>query len=926
MRKKITLIILLLGGFIYAQDFVVKGIIKDGGTNTVLEAATIYAETLKDSTLISYTISEKDGSFELELQTPVTKANLYISYSGYGVNKRIIELNKSKIELGEVLLEQHMEELEGVSVVGERIPIQIKKDTLEFNADSFKARPDANVEELLKKLPGVEVDSDGKITVNGRDVNRVLVNGKAFFGDDPKIATKNLPKEIIDKIQITDTKSETEEFTGKESNSEEKTINITIKEDKNKGHFGRMTAGYGTDDRYQLNGMLNMFKGEERVSILAGKNNINSAGFSMDEIFDMVGNSGRRSVSVGGNGGFSVNGLSFGFGQGITTSTSIGGNYANEFNDKTELTADYFYGGSSSFNDTKTSRENILPDRRYFTESTSSFDGDTDSHRANARFEFELDSTLKITLAPRFNLAKSLSSNVRSEMATDENGDLINESESANVSENEQQGFSNNLSIIKRFGSNGRFLRVGFNNNNNVSEGISNLNTLREVYGNNPSEEEVDQQTSTNNRSDAYGAQVEFRQPIVENLFADIEYNYDWQLQKNHRIVNDYDDVTGGYTDFNQDLSSDFIFKNIRQRSSFGLNYEGESLSVGVNANWQNTQMNNDDYLQNTQFDKDFNNFYFTSRVRWRLSRNKRIRFDYRSNVDVPSISQLQPIENISNPTNIITGNPDLDASLSHRISFNYNNFDWRSRSGMFIYGSMNFQNDRITRLTVTDENFIRRTTYTNVDGNYSANLGASYGKQIKKDTVYTLGWRLRLNGGYNNEISFSNGVKFTSKNFSFTPRLTFDFNYKELIDIEPGYAIAFNNTSYTLDNLNEVKFITHNAELRTSTYWPKNIIWGNDIVYSYNGNVSDGFDKSSVFWNMSLGVQMFKEKGTLKLLAYDLLDQNINTRRTVAEDYIQDSQSTVLQRYFMLSFTWKFDKFGGKRPPSHGGMRFRRF
>ena len=925
MKVKITLIVLLFSSYLFSQEYTITGTVKENGTKNALEAATVFAETLKDSTLISYTISKDDGSFELQLNTNVTKANVMISYTGYNSKKRIIDLNKTNIDLGEILLDQQTQELEGVNVVGERIPIQIKKDTLEFNADSFKARPDANVEELLKKLPGVEVDSDGKITVNGREVNRVLVNGKAFFGNDPKIATKNLPKEIIDKIQITDTKTETEEFTGKDSDSEEKTINITIKEEKNKGHFGRATAGYGTDDRYQLNGMLNMFKGEERFSILAGKNNINSSGFSMDEIFDMVGNSGRRSVSVGGNGSFSVNGLNFGFGQGITTSTNIGGNYANEFSDKTEVTGDYFYGGSSSFNDTKTSRENILPDRRYFTERQSSFNGDTDSHRGNARFEFELDSTLKITIAPRFNLAKSLSSNSTMENATDEDGALINESQSRSVDENEQQSFSNNLDVIKRFGSKGQFLRVGFNNNNNVTDGSSNLNTLRSVYGNNPSEEEVDQLTKIDNRSDTYQAEIEFRQPIIKNLFADLEYRYNWQNQENSRIVNDFDAASNGYTDFNADLSSEFTFKNIQQRSTFGINYEGEALSVRVNANYQNTEMNNNDRLQNLEFDKDFNNIFFSSRVRYTLSRNKRIRFDYRSSVDIPSLSQLQPIENISNPTNIVVGNPDLDAALSHRVSFNYNNFDWRSRSGMFIYGAMNFENDKITRFTVTDDNFIRRTSYTNVDGNYSANVGASYGKQIKKDTTYTLGWRLRLNSGYNNDVSFSNGVEFTSKNFSFTPRLTFDYNYKELIDIEPGYSITFNNTSYTLDNLDKVKFITHNAELRTSTYWPKNIIWGNDIVYSYNGNVSEGFDKSSVFWNMSLGVQMFKEKGTLKLLAYDLLDQNINTRRTVAEDYIQDSQGTVLQRYFMLSFTWKFDKFGGKAP-QRGGMRFRRF
>lgn len=906
MKKRITVLLLLFSSLMFSQEYTITGVVRETGTNENLEAATIYAESIKDSTLISYTISNKDGSFELELNTSLTEANLYLTYSGYQPVRKKIVLDKPAIDMGVLALQQQLQELEGVSVVAERTPIKIKKDTLEFNADSFKARPDANVEELLKKLPGVEVDSDGSITVNGRTVNRVLVNGKSFFGDDPKIATKNLPKEIIDKIQITDTKSETEEFTGKQSNSEEKTINITIKKDKNKGYFGRATVGYGTDERYQVGGMLNYFADNQRLNILASSNNINTSGFSYDEIFDMVGRGD--------------NGVNMNFGQGITTSNIIGGSYANELKDDTEINGDYLYTGSSTFNDSKTFRENILPDRRYFTKSNSRFDGDTDSHKANVRFEFEIDSTLKITINPHFTLSKSLSRNQRDETALNSDNTLINESESLTVNDNEQKNFSNNLNIIKRLGSNGSYVKLGFNNSNNVNTGFGSIYTNREVYGDNPSQQEIDQQTETHNRTDSYSADIELRQPVVSRLFVDLGYRYGWNFQKNNRDVNDYDPLDNAYSDFNTDLSSDFRFKNIQQRSSLGINYEGEGLTVGVDANWQNTQMSNNDLLQGASFEKDFDNIFFTSRIRWRLSQSKRLRLDYRSSVNVPSLSQLQPIDNISNPTNIVTGNPELDPALSHRLSFGYNNFDWKSRSGMFLYGSFDLTDNEITRYTITDENFIRTTTYTNVNGNYRANAGAALMKQIKKDTTYTIGGRFRFNAGYNNDVSFNNGEKFTAKNYNITPGISLNLNFAELVDIEPGYSITFNNTSYNLDNMDDVSFKTHRVELRTSTYWPKNIIWGNDIAYNYNGNVGDGFDKSAVFWNMSLGVQMFKENATLKVLAYDLLNQNINTSRTATQNYIQDTQSTVLQQYFMLSFTYKFDRFGGKS--GRGGMR----
>ena len=261
--------------------------------------------------------------------------------------------------------------LDEVTLTATRAPITIKKDTLEFNANSFDTRQDANLEDLMKKLPGVEVDSDGNITVNGKPVSRILVNGKEFFGNDPKIATKNLPKEIIDKIQVTDTKTKSEEFTGKAGDPDNKTINIELKEDKNKGYFSRLTAGGGTDDRYELSGIGNYFKDELRVSVLASSNNINSSGFSFDEVFDMMGGNA-RSVRFSSNGSFSINGNGFGSSGGITKSETAGFNFVNEWDNDMELSVDYFYGKNDTETRTRVERENILPDSRYFTNSESS--------------------------------------------------------------------------------------------------------------------------------------------------------------------------------------------------------------------------------------------------------------------------------------------------------------------------------------------------------------------------------------------------------------------------------------------------------------------------------------------------------------------------------------------------------------------------
>ena len=914
MRKRIfkysifLILFSIYGG--YSQEHTITGIVIDETTGQPLDAATVYLEST-DNNLITYSISNQQGEFELVFTTRHNTVNFYISYSGYAPVNREIRLDKPEIDLGKLLLKIQVEELEGVEIIGERVPVTIKKDTLEFNADSFKTRPDANVEELLKQLPGIEVDSNGKILVNGKEVNNVLVNGKPFFGNDPTIATKNLPKEIVDKIQITDTKTETEEFTGKQSTSDTKTVNITIKEDKNKGYFGRLTAGYGTDERYQLSGITNYFNDAQRFSLLASANNINSPGFSFDEIYDMVGGGrgrgGRRSGSSR-SGAFS---LASGFGEGITTSSNIGGSFTDTFKDKTEVSADYFYSNSNSYNDTKLSRENILPDESYFVNSTTGFNGVTDSHKVTTRFEFEIDSTFKIILSPQFGLTQITSENTSQEVSLNDNGELINRGEANNRNHTEEKSFSNELEAIKKLSNRGHYIKIGFRNSNNINAGTNFINNENEVYGDNAELVYLNQIADIHTRSDSWLGDIEFRQPLADNLFLDLSYSYNSRNTHNERIVNDYEQATSMYTAYNASLSSDFNTKNNQQRPEVGLNFETDKWVIGFNAGWVNTTLKNNDRLQNLAFLKTFDNVLFGGNINYNFGQRKRIRFDYNASLNIPSATQLQPINDVSDPLNTISGNPNLEPGISHNFYINYNNYDWKNRSGIFIYGNGMIQKSRIINSTFTDEDYLRRTTFVNVDGNYSASLGASWSKQIKKDSLYTLRLQPGINSSFNNNVSLNNGVEFTAQSFMVTPSVRINYNYKEVLEISPSYSIMLNTTSYSLDRFDNASFTTHNASLRTTTFWPKNVIWGNDITYSYNGNVRDNFDKSAVFWNMSLGVNVFNDSGILKVLAYDLLNQNINTVRVATEDYIQDAQGTVLQQYFMLSFTWKFDKFG---------------
>ncbi|MEG3656808.1 outer membrane beta-barrel protein [Arenibacter palladensis] len=901
----------------FSQDFVLSGKIVDAITQAPLEASTIYAESVKDSALVSYTVSDQKGVFELEGDTSLKEVNVFFSYNGYKPHYIKVKL-ESQVDLGKVQLEEQAQELEGVLIVGDRVPITIKKDTLEFNADSFKTKPDANVEDVLKKLPGVEVDSDGKITVNGKEVDQVLVNGQVFFSNDPKVATKSLPKDIISKIQISDTKTKEQEFSGEEGEGETKTINLTIKEDKNKGYLGRMAAGYGTDERYQLNGLLNYFSNKKRLSFIASSNNINNSGFSYDEIYDMVGNTN------GGYSGAQESGLINNFGNGITTSSNLGTSYANAEKGEYKIDANYFFGYSDSYNDQKTSRENILPDSRYFTENESNFEGSTNSNRGAANIEYDVDETLRISLQPSMSVNRTNSVNRNNTFSTDEEGDLINSNNRITVNDGFQRNFSNRLSVMKKLDTIGKLITFTFSNDNSENKSSSNLNSVREIFGNDPSVENVDQLSDINNKNNSYELEARYRQPLTTKLFLDIGYEFKNEHRDNTKDVMDYDVDDNRYSQFNEALSSDFNFINIQQSPFLGLRHNGDKLNLRVNASYVMTELDNQDFLQGTSFSKSYKNLLLRSRLRYSLGKNSRIYLRYDSRLSLPSVSQLQPVPNVNNPLNVVIGNPNLLPSVNHGIDLNYNNYNWKERSGVFFYTGLDIQKDRVSAISTTDENFLRTTRYTNIDGNYSGYGGVGYSKQIKKDSLYTLKFNVRPRLSYGRQISFTNGVELKAKSFDVTPYVSTTYNYKEVLEIEPGYGISFNNTTYNLDNIEDVEYTSQNANLRVTSYWPKNLIWGNDLQYSYNGNVGPGFRKDALFWNMSLGLQILEDKGTLKVLAYDLLDQNINTRRTTGEDFIQDYQGTVLQQYFMASFTYKFDQFGGKKPDM--GSRGRRY
>ncbi len=907
--------------FSQSNDFKISGSIKSIDENLPLESATVHVERVKDSTVITYTITDKDGKFELEDKSNDKSVNLYISYVGYKTYFKNVELKSEDIDLG--VIEMEVSNALDEVVIKSAAPITIKKDTLEFNVKSFKTKKDATVEDLLKQLPGVEVDDEGKIRVNGKEVNKILVNGKPFFGDDPTITTKNLTKDIIEKIQVVDTKTKSEAFTGETVDGENKTINLTIKEENNKGVFGRVAAGGGTDERYEMAGMLNYFDNDQRISVLAGGNNINSPGFSFGEIRKMFG--GGYSMSMSSNGSFTIDGRSFGGGEGIVKSQNVGANYADELSETTDISADYFYSGSSSENKTATQRENILPDSRYYTNSLSSSYNDSDSHSANVGFDIEVDSTFLINIDPSFRYSISKNTYDRFEESLNDERVLTNESNTNSFVENNAKNFRNRISTTKRFGDKGAFVRVNLTNEITSRTSDDYLNSQTNVYGEDPNDpnnpdyvliDQVirDQFTDGEGSVNNFNSEIRYRLPIVKKEFF-INFDYDYARNKSTNRRSTFDkDFNGEYTDFNTDLSTDFEYLDESIKPGISLSYRKEKWSARAGMDYVFRTLENVDLLRpHLNIKRRFKAPEIWSSFNYRFSPKASLWTSYRLNNNPPQLEQLQPFENVTDPLNTVVGNPNLEPSNNHRVSMGFNAFDWQKRTGFYSYLSATFTENQVVSKTTIDENFVRETTYANVDGNYSVNGNLSYSKDVKVDSLRTVKFEVGAFGNLNKNINFNNDVQYASNVQSLSPSLGMTFTWKDVLEVRPRYRITFTKNQYDIDDFEDREFAYHDLNIRTALFLPKNFEWRNDIQYNYNPNIGPGFQKSAWFWNSTLAYSVLKDNGTVTLKVYDLLNQNTNARRTATQNYIQDSQSTVLEQYFMLSFSWKFNSLGKK-------------
>ena len=670
------LFFLFCGYFAHAQNKngSVSGRIINAKDNSPIDYGSIAVKSLKDSSVVGTSNTNKDGSFSIGA-LPAGSYRLYAAYLGLQtVTKEFtISGTDAKVNLGDLVMQDAGLNLKTVEIKGEAPPVIVKKDTLEFNASSFKVRENAVVEDVLKKLPGVEVAKDGSVKAQGETVTKVKVDGKEFFGNDPLLATKNLPADMIDKIQVIDQMSDQAQFTGVDDGNREKVINITTKKDKKNGIFGNSSAGYGSDDRYDVNLNVNRFKGDQQMSVIGQFNNVNKQSFG-------GGGGAGRGMQMGGGGAGQ---------QGITTTNAAGFNYADVYKSGTQFNASYFFNKTSLFNDQNSLRRNLLGDKVTTFEDALTSTTQRINHRLNLLLDTKIDSLTSIRVQP--NLSYTETTLNRSENYTNTYNDRTAVGTQGYKNNATAPTISDNLLIRRKFLRRGRSLSLNINTNVNNGES-ENYNKIFEttVSALDTVVRNTDQYYDQKTKSFGNTSRLVYTEPLSKTLSLELNYENRYNNDESNRYTFDFNPITSNYDIVSTRYTNLYENTTLTNAIGFSFNKTGKKYIWNAGLAVQNTDRENKNLSTGNNINQNFYNLTPSAQYRYTFSNSKRLRINYRGTTQQPSISQIQPIPDNSNTQSIPIGNPGLKPSFTNNLRVFYSNFDFAHYRSLFLLANLN--------------------------------------------------------------------------------------------------------------------------------------------------------------------------------------------------------------------------------------------
>ncbi|MEO7988002.1 MAG: outer membrane beta-barrel family protein [Chryseolinea sp.] len=930
--KKLILAFLLLTNIAVAQKFSIKGQLKDD-KNVALPSATVMLLSAKDSSLVNFASSNVEGFFEMK-NISRDSYLFKVTYVGLATFSKKIEPpeNEPGVELGVITMKSKSQELEEVVIQAEKTPVVVKRDTIEFNASSFKTTENANVEDLLKKLPGVEVASDGAIKAQGEQVQRVTVDGKEFFGRDPKLATRNLPAKAIDKVQVFDKKSDQAAFTGIDDGQREKTINLEMKEEYRKGMFGTITGGIGTSERYQAKLSLNRFRKDSQFSMLGSANNINEQGFSIDDYLNfsgtsqqmMAGGGGGARIMInagGGNGGSNQGGAQVNFGNritGIMSSYSGGVNFNKDISKKTSLTSSYFYNYLDHAIDQNLDRENFIPTGNTFFNQQSRQRNSNENHRVNLVLEHKIDSANSIKWTTTL-LATESESNVRSESSTKTAEDVtLNESDRTTLSDQNALNFNTSALLRHRFAKKGRNISANLSFGYTDTDVVGKQDAINTYYSDVTRIDTLNQKSSQTTGNTGYGATFSYTEPLGDRKYLEVNYSFSGNLNEVNREVYDIKNEDEIYNDNLSNVYSS-RYQYHRPGVNFKVNRSKYSLTIG--AGYQMTQLDGQLISNDTSISRAYQNIVPALHFNYDFANTRHLRFDYETTVQEPSITQLQPVVNNSDPLNLSAGNPALRPAYQHSLRTNFVSFDPAKFINFFAFINATYTQNAITNSQTTDSLGVRLTIPVNVDHNTSLNGNVAFGFPITK-----LSSRFNLSVNINQQFGL-NVINKEETNISvnaISSTLRYDYHYKEVFDLILSGTVSRNSTRYEFNSQSDQLYFNNNFSAETNYSFLKNYQLSASYEFLRYKSETTKYKQNVELLNISVSRFLLKNKsGELKLSVNNLLDNNFGVSQTANVNYVERQTTNSLGRYYMLTFIYSLNKHmnpTGMRP--RGGMR----
>lgn len=912
MRFLLLLILLLAGSTTVsvAQRMSIRGTVMDTVLKQTMHDALATAVRLSDSTLVSFARTDANGVFELNL--PIDTVEVTLSGKGFGRQTYYVlgSAENFEFDFGRVALPPKSLQLNEVIVYAFKDPVYYKGDTLVYTADSFKVKPNATVEDLLKRLPGVTVDAQGKIKVQGREVDQVLVDGDEFFGTDPTVATKNLSAEGLSTVQVYEKKNEN-------STEGEETIQVMdlkLKEDAKKGYFGKVSAGTDAQKFYEGEALANRFKGSQKVSVFALAANTPRSGFNWQDM-DKYGLSNEMNMEQDEDGGttfyYSGNRNNQ---QGIPRTFKSGVYYNDRLSKTTRLNFNYTYNNNRVNSVGSTRSQFFFPDTSYITDNESANVQASDGHNINLKVIQTIDSLIDLEIEPKLKLNETEQTTREFTRFINQDGFLARESDVSNNNKSESYNFSTRVKLTRRYRNRDRLSRLTYEfgqNETNTNGFVKSLNTTYDTLATN---ETIDQKQITAFDDLSHRASAVHTEPLSKKIKLEFEYNFNFGLSTQNKQTQNF--VNGEYAELDPLFSNDFENEKTTHRLGGKFIYETKKTSFNTGARYRTVSVLNTNRVTEhkiTQFENDVLPF---ASYNYKFSDNSRLRLRYHTNSNLPTVQQLQPVPDNTNPNRIRIGNPDLLPTFVHNASVNYNL--WKPVTGHYIWSSATF--------TLTDNDFSNNTVYdslgrslvqtVNVDGNVYAQLFGGGSINFFNKLWYV---NPNLSQTYRKRTNYVNNVRNVTETNTTSLAMYTGLQFDSL-EFDVSYTFGYNVPRATLSELSNKPYANHTATASFEVKLPFKFLVETDASYTVNEDRTEGYNTKYLIWNASIQKLFFKNENLiLGIEGYDLLNQNIDTRRDVQDNVITDSNTNIISRYFLFRVTYKFNSTKTKDTDDEG-------